>query len=119
MISKKMSEIKHEDFSKQCNYIQFTSINKARMAFRIRCQMVKNIPGNFKNKYRCNKKTETSDDNDDEGLICSCCRKEIMTQAHCVVCPAWVKLRDGLDMDSIEGLVIFFQNLIEEREQHK
>ena len=97
--------------------MRFTSIKKARMAFRFRCQMVKNIPGNFKNKFRLNKKTKNSDDNDDEGLNCSYSRQGIMTQAHCLICPAWAKFRDGVDIDSMDGLVTFFQNLMEEREQ--
>ena len=32
--------------------MHFPSLNNARMAFKIKSQMVEDIPGNFKNKYK-------------------------------------------------------------------
>ena len=49
---KKLDPIKDEDFRETQSYFMDKSIENGRMAFRIRCQMVDNIPGNFKNKYR-------------------------------------------------------------------
>ena len=107
----KLEPIKDEDFRKVQEYFSDKSVNKCRMAFEIRSQMVRDIPGNFKNKYR-NKDASDSD----SGLICKYCDVVvIMTQSHCVVCPAWQELRVGLDLTDIRDLVMFFRKLLEER----
>ena len=107
----KLEPIKNEDFRKVQNYFSEKSIHTSRMAFRIRSQMVKEIPGNMKNKY----KNKVSSIND-SGLICKHCSDgAIMTQGHCMVCPAWEKLRVGLDLKDIRDLVIFFKRLLDER----
>ena len=112
-----MTEVKNEYFFKHQNYINDRSIVKARMAFKIRCQMVKNIPGNFKNKFRKIKKIKgVNNDESDEGLVCSYCSQGIMTQAHCLLCPALCQLREGLDVKKIDGMVTFFQKLMEKIE---
>ena len=81
------------------------------MAFRVRSQLVPDIPGNLKNKYR-----RKGADDSDEGLKCEYCKQgEIMTQSHCMVCPAWAELRMGLDLTDIKDLVKFFRMLLEER----
>ena len=76
--------------------------------------MVNDIPGNFKNKYR---RTKGLKDNEDEGLACSYCGQGIMTQSHCLICPAWEALREGLDLTTIDGMVTFFRGLVEERKK--
>ena len=82
------------------------------MAFRIRCEMVNDIKGNFKDKYR--KK------GGEEALKCDDCNQDqVQTQSHCLVCPHWEELRIGLDLGKIEGMVIFFQRLLKERLQEK
>ena len=87
-------------------YFHEKSVEKGRMAFKIRSHMVSDIPGNFKEQFR--KKVE--------GLACQYCQEsEMETQSHCLVCPAWAKLRVGLDMDNIRDLVTFFQKLLAER----
>ena len=45
---KKMNDVKDDDFSEVQDYFKEKSVETARMAFRVRCQMVKDIPGNFK-----------------------------------------------------------------------
>ena len=50
--SKKLSDIKNEDFTKVQSYFNGKSVESTRMAFRIRSHMVPEIPGNFKNKYK-------------------------------------------------------------------
>ena len=68
--------------------------------------MVKDIPANFKNKYK----------NKEEGLQCSyCTEKKEMSQGHCLGCPAWSELRKGLDVTNIMDLVVFFRRLLAER----
>jgi hypothetical protein len=88
----KLDDIKGEDFREVQSYFNDKSVENTRMAFKVRTQMVPNIPGNFKNKYRV-KGTEK------EGLVCSHCQQgEILTQSHCLTCSAWAELRDGLDL---------------------
>ena len=107
----KLEPIKNEDFRKVQNYFGEKSVHTCRMAFRVRSQMVNDIPGNFKNKYK-NKDTNSSE----SGLVCKHCNSgEIMTQSHCMECPAWMELRVGLDLTDIRDLVMFFKKLLEER----
>jgi hypothetical protein len=105
--STKLESIKDEDFTSVQEYFSDKSVESSRMTFRVRCHMVKDIPGNFKEKYK--KKGE-------DGLICSYCQdRQVMTQSHCMVCPAWEKLRSGLDLTNIRDLATFFSKLLEER----
>ena len=98
-----------DDFRELQPYFDEKSVDNGRMAFRIRSHMVKDIPGNFKNMYR-RRGTET------DGLLCpDCGGEEILTQSHCLACPAWSELRQGLEMTNINDLVIFFRKLLVER----
>ena len=36
-----------------------------------------------------------------------------MTQSHCLTCPTWAELRTGLDLTSIQYLLVFFTKLVE------
>ena len=75
--SKKLKDIKHEDFSKVQEYFRAKSVGTTRMAFKVRSKMVSEIPENFKNKYT------------EETLKCVYCDKgEISSQSHCISCPA-------------------------------
>ena len=106
--SSKLQDIKHEDFRNPQNYMQDRSIENGRLAFRIRSKMVDKIPENFKNKFK----------NNPEGLICNhCSNREVLSQSHCLVCPAWVEFKEGLDLGDIKDLVTFFRRLLEEREK--
>ena len=105
----KLEDIKEEEFREVQPYFDEKSVVNGRMAFRIRSQMVKDIPGNFKNKFRV-RGTES------EGLACTdCVGGEILTQSHCLAFPAWSELREGLDMRNINDLVVFFRKLLVER----
>ena len=111
-MSKKLDDIKDDDFSTEQPYMNEKSVEVGRMAFKIRCKMVEDIPGNFKNKYR----TKTKDN--DEGLICKHCKEAVvMDQAHCMVCPAWEDIRQGLDMYNILDLVKFFQEMLKKMDE--
>ena len=35
--------------------------------------------------------------------------ESLMTQAHCISCPAWNRIRQGLNMNKIEDLLTFFE----------
>ena len=104
--SSKLEGVKNEDLREVQKYFQNKSVENGRLAFKIRSHMVQDIPGNFKNKFRKNK----------DGLICSYCSEmEIMTQSHCVRCPAWTEQRAGLDLTNIDDMVVFFRKLLAER----
>jgi hypothetical protein len=77
--SNKLEHVKHEEFHEVQEYFHEKSVEKGRMAFKIRSHMVSDIPGSFKEKFR--KKGE--------GLACKYCDESKMeTQSHCLVCPA-------------------------------
>ena len=104
--SSKLEEIKHEEFREPQKYMHERSIENGRLAFQIRSKMVKDIPANFKNKFK----------KDSEGLKCKYCTSDdILSQSHCLVCPAWQELRVGLDMKQIKDLTIFFRKMLLER----
>ena len=103
-----MSDIKDEDFSQVQNYFHEKSLYKSRMAFKIRSQMVPDIPGNFKRKF----------EKKEGGLICKYCEEgNIMSQSHCMECSAWSELRRGLDLSDIGDLVEFFRKMLDMREK--
>ena len=102
----KLEPIKNDDFRQAQEYFKNKSIENGRMAFRIRSQMLDGIPGNFKNKYR----------KDKEKLKCRHCKSDqVMTQSHCLDCPAWTDIRKDLDVSKIDDLVKFFRRLLLER----
>ena len=103
--SSKLEDIKHEDFRKIQPYFMDKSIENTRLGFRIRTKMVEKIPGNYKNMYKNNK----------EGLRCSHCQEQVMTQRHCVTCPGMEELRDGLDLDTMRDMIIYFRRIMSGR----
>ena len=95
----KLDPIKDEDFTEIQEYFNEKSIANSRMSFKIRSQMVSDIPGNFKNRYR-------KEGTEKEGQVCEYCQEdERMTQAHCLSCPAWSSLREYLDLADIKDWV--------------
>ena len=113
-ISKKLDDIRYDDFSSEQPYMNEKSVEVGRMAFKIRCNMVEDIPGNFKNKFRTNGR------NSDEGLECKHCQENvIMDQAHCLVCPAWEDIRQGLDLYSMKDMVKYFQEILKKLDTKK
>ena len=88
------------------------SVINCRMAFRIRCQMVNDLKGNYKDKYRRT--------GGEAALLCEdCYMEEIQTQAHCLICTEWEDIRRGLDLSRMEDLVHFFQQLLKRRMNDK
>ena len=76
--------------------------------FRIRSEMVKDIKGNFSDKYRRKGGADA--------LMCEdCTSSQPQTQSHCLICPRWEQSRSGLDLEKIDGLVVFFQRILVER----
>jgi hypothetical protein len=98
---KKLEPIKGEDFRETQKYFMDKSIENGRTSFQIRTQMLKDIPGNFKNKFR----------NITEKLKWQHCTEDpVVTQSHC---PGWMDIKK--DLSKIEDIVNFFQMLLNER----
>ena len=106
--------IKDDIFSVEQPYMLEKSISAGRTAFKIRCHMIQDIPGNFKNKFR------KRGGGENEGLVCTHCQEDVvMDQAHCITCPAWEDIRQGLDMREIKDLVKFFQRMLDKLDKEK
>ena len=70
--------------------------------------MIPEIKGNFKDRYRRK--------GGEEALKCQeCYTGEIESQSHCLVCPRWDTIRNGLELHKLDDMVIFFQKLLVER----
>ena len=83
------------------------SLDKVRMAFRIKTKMVKNIKMNYKNSHKNN-------------LACEqCASGENETQCHALTCPGWQEQRAGLDLSSLEDMVTFFSRVLEDKDRKK
>ena len=110
--SKKMKKHRNYDFSQPQTYMLGNVVTNCRMAFHIRCELVKDIKGNYKDKFKRL--------GGEDALKCNdCLSDEIQTQSHCLVCPHWEDIRKGLELDKINGLVTFFQRLLLERSKEK
>ena len=99
--SKKLKDIKEDNFRGMQAYFNDKNLSKSRMKFKIRTKMVENIPGNFKNRFKYSEK----------GLNCVSCNTEL-NQDHCVICPDRAKLRAGLDMNNIDDVVTYFRRYL-------
>ena len=96
-----MKDIQGDNFRQIQEYFKNRNIASARLKFNIRSKMVDKIPGNFENRYKYN----------EEGLNSSHCKVEF-TQSHCKICPATASLREGLDIKSINDLLVYFQRYL-------
>ena len=106
--SKKMTNHKEDDFTQIQPYMKWNSVDQCRMAFRVRSEMVDEIRGNFKDKYRRT--------GGEAALACQVCPSGLIeTQSHCVQCPKWQDLRLWLELNKMEDLVTFFQRLLNEK----
>ena len=105
--SSKLQDIQHEDYREIQSYFKEKSIEDTRFSFRIRTKLLINIPGNCKNMYKNNK----------PGLKCSHCTEEVMTQVHCISCPGMTQMRDGLELDKIEDMVVYFRRILKAKDR--
>ena len=74
------------------------TILKTRNKFRIRTNMVKNIPTNFRNSYK----------HDKTKLLCEYCPCEL-TQQHLIECPSRMDLREDLDLMKLDDVLVYIQ----------
>ena len=75
----KLEPIKNDDFGEKQEYKNTKYFNSKSIAFIIHSQMLDDIPGNLKNRFR--------NDKDKKKLICH----------HCLDCSAWVEIKKDLD----------------------
>ena len=86
-----MKKHKDDDFTEVQPYMKGKVLSKTRMSFRVRCEMVNDVRGNFKSKYIRN--------GGEAALLCdNCDQQQIETQSHCLACPKWKGIRQGLDV---------------------
>ena len=100
---KKLEAIKNDDFSELPDYMNEKSLENARMAFRIKAGMVNRIKMNYKGSYKQNLKCEKCEIGENE------------TQCHAMICSGWAEQREGLDLERMSDMVIFFRGLLEEK----
>ena len=106
--SNKMMKHQNYDFRNVQGYMKEKSIEKSRIAFKIRCEMIPEIKWNFKYRYRRK--------GGEEALKCQqCSTGEIESQSHCLVCPRWESIINGLELHKLDDMVILFQILLVER----
>ena len=118
---KKLERIKHQDFREMQSCMKDKSIDKCRSKFRLRTEMLQYFKDNFRSSSRTMDKGQ---EEDDPGLRCRDCQDESPpardSQVHCLVCPAWSNLREGLDVTDVrclDDMVIYFQRVIKAREE--
>ena len=101
---RKLEEVKNGDFTKLPEYfVKEKSIERVRMAYRIRSKMVTDIKMNFKNSYKGDLKCDWCDSEEDE------------SQCHVIECIGWEEERRGLDLYVMGDLVTFFQRILKEK----
>ena len=98
----KLEDIKNEDMREIQPYMNMKSLEKVRMAFRIRSKMVKNIKLNYKNMFK-----------DHECKQCQGGYQE--SQAHTMICNGWEEERRGLNLEQMEDTVEFFIRILKEK----
>ena len=103
---KKITEMSSEKFERK-NYLSEMTMEDARMFFKIRTKMVK-AKMNFSNDYR----------NKESLWKCDSCCRNIDTQAHITICPAYSHLREGKSLGSDKDLVQYFREVLSLREKN-
>ena len=112
--SKKMEKIQHENFTVEQQYMNSKSVESSRTQLRIRLEMLETFKDNYRTKYRTLGRGE---EDRDPGLLCGDCGESRDSQSHCLLCPAWQETRQGLDLDCIGDVVIYFQRVLRGREE--
>ena len=105
---KKLERIRHEDFRNIPEYIiREKSIEKVRLAYRIRTNMINDIKTNYKNSHISSLQCDWCDSGADE------------SQCHVERCDGWEEERRGLDMGVLDDLVFFFQRILKRKSEKK
>ena len=108
-----MSNIKHEDFRQEQDYMNDRSINNSRTQLWVSLEMLETFMDNYRSKYRT---LEQGEEDRYPCLVCGDCGLARDSQSHCLICPAWAKDRDRFDLSCIEDLVKYFQRVLRGQE---
>ena len=101
----KLQDLRNDNFGRK-EYLASKSIDNCRMRMRVRSNMVK-VKENFKNMYK----------NRRNGLYCDSCQgKEVESQSHVLLCPAYDKFRDGLDLTKQDDLIRYYREVLAYKE---
>ena len=104
---KKLDKIVNDDPTVVKNYMMEKSMADARLTFRLRTEMV-DVKDNMRSKYKGAK------------VNCEACNLEVAeSQVHVMVCPGYVELRIGKDMQKDKDLVSYFREVLLTREKKK
>ena len=104
---KKLDKIVNDDPTVVKNYMMEKSMADARLTFRLRTEMV-DVKDNMRSKYKGAK------------VNCEACNLEVAeSQVHVMVCPGYVELRIGRDMQKDKDLVSYFREVLLTREKKK
>ena len=102
----KLQDLRNDNFGRK-EYLASKSIDNCRMMMRVRSNMVK-VKENFKNMYK----------NRRNGLSCDSCQgKEVESQSHVLLCPAYDKFRDGLDLTKQDDLILYYREVLAYRDR--
>ena len=114
-----MKQHVNDNFGKIQEYFEGKSLYDCRLVFKIRFELVKEIKRNFKDKHRRK--------GGENALKCDDCTVDtVQTQSTCLVCPHYkcghtkqCHIINGLKLDKIGDLVIFFKRMLAERLEEK
>ena len=98
---KKMKALKDEIQKGNENFFEET-LKNARTIFRFRVELI-DTKLNFKNKYR------------NESLLCDSCQTAQEENSHILFCPAYRKIREGMDINNDQHLALYIQIVLEVR----
>ena len=102
----KLEDLKNDNFGRK-DYLSSKSIDNFRMMMRMRSKMV-NVKENFKNMYKFRR----------NGLSCDSCQsQEVESQSHVLRCPAYDKLRVGLDLTKQDDLIRYYREVLAHRDK--
>ena len=105
---RKLEDIRHEDFRYLPDYIvKEKSLEKVRLAYRIRTKMVNDVKANFKNSHSASMTCDWCDSGAEE------------SQCHVMRCDGWEDERIGLDMSVMSDMVVFFQRILNKKSMKK
>ena len=102
----KLQDLRNDNFGRM-EYLASKSIDNCRMMMSMRSNMV-NVKENFKNMYK-NRRNELSCD--------SCQGKEVESQSHVLLCSAYDKFRDGLDLTKQDDLILYYREVLAYRDR--
>ena len=79
------------------------SLEKVRMAYRVKTKMIKDIKVNFKNSHKSGLQCDWCDSGEDE------------SQCHVIHCKGWEDERRGLDLENIMDMVELFRRILDKK----